>query len=55
MKLVSKRWIFDNLKNFLQNNSSVGPTVKSIINDVKNNGDKALLKYVRKFENAKAS
>ena len=55
MKLVSKRWIFNNLKNFLQNNSSVSSTVKSIINDVKNNGDKALLKYVRKFENTKAS
>ena len=35
--------------------SSVNSVVKSIIEDVKKNGDKAILKYVRKFENPKAT
>ena len=55
MKLVSKSWIYNNLKTSLHNNSSVGSLVKSIIEDVKKNGDKAILKYVRKFENPKAT
>ena len=55
MKLVSKSWIYNNLKTSLHNNSSVNSVVKSIIEDVKKNGDKAILKYVRKFENPKAT
>ena len=55
MKLVSKSWIYNNLQTSLQNNSSVNSIVKSIIEDVKKNGDKAILKYVRKFENPKAT
>ena len=55
MKLVSKSWIYNNLKTSLHNNSSVGSLVKSIIEDVKKNGDKSILKYVRKFENPKAT
>lgn len=55
MKLVSKSWIYNNLQTSLQNNSSVNSIVKSIIKDVKKNGDKAILKYVKKFENPKAT
>ena len=55
MKIVSKSWIYNNLKTSLNNNSSVNSLVKSIIEDVKKNGDKAILKYVRKFENPKAT
>ena len=55
MKLVSKRWIHNNLKTSLQNQTSVGKKVKSIIEDIKKNGDRALLKYVRKYENPKAN
>ena len=55
MKLVSKSWIYNNLQTSLQNNSSVNSTVKSIIEDVKKNGDNAILKYVKKFENPKAT
>jgi len=55
MKLVSKSWIYNNLHTSIQNNSSVYSIVKSIIEDVKKNGDKAILKYVRKFENPKAT
>ena len=55
MKIVSKSWIYNNLKTSLSNNSSVNSLVKSIIEDVKKNGDKAILKYVRKFENPKAT
>ena len=47
MKIVSKSWIYNNLKTSLHNNSSVNSLVKSIIEDVKKNGDKAILKYVR--------
>jgi histidinol dehydrogenase len=54
MKTVSKNWIFKNLKLFNQNDSKVKPIVQSIIRDVQHNGDKALLKYVKKFENSKA-
>jgi len=49
MKTVSKNWIFKNLKLFNQNDSKVKPIVQSIIRDVQHNGDKALLKYVKKF------
>ncbi len=55
MKLVSKSWIFNNLKTFLKNDTSVSPIVRSIILDVKKNGDKALIKYIKKFENSKAT
>ena len=55
MKLVSKSWIYNNLQTSLQNNSSVNFIVKSIIEDVKKNGDNAILKYVKKFENPKAT
>tara|TARA_Y100000768_G_scaffold238136_1_gene180226 strand:+ start:1881 stop:3152 length:1272 start_codon:yes stop_codon:yes gene_type:complete len=55
MKLVSKRWLYNNLKINLQNKNSLSSKVKSIISDVKKNGDKAIIKYVRKFENPKAT
>ena len=55
MRLVSKKWIFDNLNSQSTINSSVSYTVKKIIEDIKKNKDKALLKYVKKFENKKAT
>ena len=54
MKTVSKSWIYKNLKSFNNNKSRVGSIVQSIIKDIERNGDKALLKYVKKFENSKA-
>jgi len=55
VKIVNKKWILSNLKSSLKTSSYVSSTVKSIIEDVKKNGDKAVLKYVKKFENSKAT
>ncbi len=55
MRIVSKKWIFDNLNSFSNVNTTVSGTVKNIIKDIKKNKDEALLKYVRKFENKKAT
>jgi len=55
VKIVNKKWILSNLKSSLKTSSYVSSTVKSIIEDVKQNGDKAVLKYVKKFENPKAT
>ncbi len=55
MKVVNKKWIFDHLKSSVNTNSTVSFTVKKIINDIKKNGDVALLKYVKKYENKKAN
>ena len=55
MKVVNKKWIFDNLNSSVIKNSSVSFTVKKIIEDIKKNKDIALLKYVKKFENNKAN
>ena len=55
MKIVSKNWILSNLNSSLKASKSVSPTVRSIIEDVKKNGDRAVLKYVKKFENSKAT
>ena len=55
MRIVSKKWIFDNLNSFSNVNTTVNDTVKNIIKDIKKNKDEALLKYVRKFENKKAT
>ena len=55
MKIVNKKWIFDNLNSSINTNSNVSFTVKKIIEDIKKNKDKALLKYVKKFENKKAN
>ena len=55
MRVVSKKWIFDNLETSSNVNSTVSVIVKNIIKDVKKNRDQALLKYVRKFENKKAT
>lgn len=55
MKIVNKKWIFDNLNSSVNTNSAVSLTVKKIIQDIKKNRDLALLKYVRKFENKKAN
>ena len=55
MRIVSKKWIFDNLNTSSNVNLAVSGTVKNIIKDIKKNKDKALLKYVRKFENKKAT
>ena len=55
MRIVRKKWIFDNLNSQSTVNSNVSYTVKKIIEDIKKNKDKALLKYIKKFENKKAS
>jgi len=55
MKVVNKKWIFDHLNSSVNTNSIVSFTVKKIIKDIKKNGDVALLKYVKKFENKKAN
>ena len=55
MKVVNKKWIFDNLNSSINTNPNVSLTVKKIIEDIKKNKDKALLKYVKKFENKKAN
>jgi len=55
MKVVNKKWIFNNLNSSVNTNSTVIFTVKKIIKDIKKNGDVALLKYVKKFENKKAN
>ena len=55
MKVVNKKWIFDNLNSSVNTNSKVRLTVKKIIQDIKKNKDVALLKYVKKFENKKAN
>ena len=51
MKVVNKKWIFNNLNSSINTNSNTSLTVKKIIEDIKKNKDKALLKYVKKFEN----
>ena len=55
MRVVNKKWIFDNLNSSVNTNSNVSFTVKKIIKDIKKNKDIALLKYVKKFENKKAN
>ena len=55
MKVVNKKWIFDNLNSSVNTNPTVSLTVKKIIQDIKKNKDLALLKYVKKFENKKAN
>ena len=55
MKVVNKKWIFDNLNSSANTNSNVSLTVKKIIEDIKKNKDRALLKYVKKFENKNAN
>mgnify|MGYP000291078173 FL=1 len=55
MRIVSKNWIASNLTSSLQTSSSVATTVKSIIEDVKKNGDQAILQLVQKFENSQAT
>ena len=55
MKVVNKKWIFDNLNSSVNTNSNVSLIVKKIIQDIKKNKDVALLKYVKKFENKKAN
>ena len=55
MKVVNKKWIFDNLKSSVNTNTNVSLIVKKIIQDIKKNKDVALLKYIKKFENKKAN
>ena len=55
MKVVNKKWIFDNLNSSVNTNPTVSLTVKKIIQDIKKNKDVALLKYIKKFENKKAN
>ena len=55
MKVVNKKWIFNNLSSSINTNSNVSYTVKKIIDDIKKNKDIALLKYVKKFENKNAN
>ena len=55
MRVVNKKWIFDNLNSSVNTNPTVNLTVKKIIQDIKKNKDVALLKYVKKFENKKAN
>ena len=53
MKVVNKKWIYDNFNSSINTNSNVSFTVKKIIQDIKKNRDVALLKYVKNFENKK--
>ncbi len=55
MRIVSKKWIFDSLNSSSHVNKVVSGKVKNIIEDIKKNKDRALLKYVRKFENKRAT
>ncbi|MDA8694611.1 histidinol dehydrogenase [Alphaproteobacteria bacterium] len=55
MRIVTKNWILSNLTSSLQTSSSVATTVNSIIEDIKKRGDQAVLQYVQKFENSKAT
>ncbi len=55
MKVVNKKWIFNNLNSSVNTNSNLRHIVKKIIDDIKKNRDIALLKYVKKFENKKAN
>jgi histidinol dehydrogenase len=55
VRIVTKNWIVSNLTSSLQTSSSVAATVKSIIEDIKKRGDQAVLQYVQKFENSKAT
>ena len=55
MKIVSKNWILSNLNSSLEASTSVSSTVKSIIEDIKKNGDRAVLKYANKSENSQAT
>jgi histidinol dehydrogenase len=55
VRIVTKNWIVSNLTSSLQASSSVAATVKSIIEDIKKRGDQAVLQYVQKFENSKAT
>ncbi len=55
MRIVSKKWTFDNLSSSSNINTTVSDTVKNIIKDIKKNKDEALIRYVRKFENKKAT
>ncbi len=55
MRIVSKKWIFDSLNSSSHMNKVVSGKVKKIIEDIRKNKDRALLKYVRKFENKKAT
>ena len=55
MKVVNKKWIFNNLNSSVNTNSDISLTVKKIIEDIKKNKDIALLKYIKKFENNNAN
>ena len=55
MRVISKKWIFENLNSSSKVNTNITATVRNIIEDIKKNKDVALLKYVKKFENKKAT
>ena len=55
MRVISKKWIFENLNSSSKVNTNTTTTVRNIIEDIKKNKDVALLKYVKKFENKKAN
>ena len=55
MRVISKKWIFENLNSSSKANTNITATVRNIIEDIKKNKDVALLKYVKKFENKKAT
>ena len=55
MRVISKKWIFENLNSSSKANTNITATVRNIIEDIKKNKDVALLKYVKKFENKKAN
>ena len=55
MRVISKKWIFENLNSSSKANTNITATVRNIIEDIKKNKDLALLKYVKKFENKKAN
>ena len=55
MRVISKKWIFENFNSSSKVNTNITATVRNIIEDIKKNKDVALLKYVKKFENKKAN
>ena len=55
MRVISKKWIFENFNSSSKVNTNITATVRNIIEDIKKNKDIALLKYVKKFENKKAT
>ena len=56
-KFSTEKNFFNNLKKDLEfdtsSNSKVQETTKSIVNEIKNRGDQALIEFTKKFDNLK--